>query len=365
MTGRIVQALRRLLPLVVGGIAAMAASEQTVYLGTGGGGARGIYRATFAEGEASGVALAAEAHGASWLVHHAGLLVAVGAPDAERAREGAVTTWRIRDDGDLEPLDTASSGGRGPCHCSVVGDGRFVAVANYGGGTVALLPLAADGTLGEPRIVEHRGDGPHPKRQRGPHPHSATPAPDGAFVLACDLGTDRIEVYRLADGALVHHGGADAEPGGGPRHLAFTRDGRRALVNLELTGRVSLFDWDAAAGALAHRQTLSTLPDGFAGGNTTSQVRVSDDGRFAYVGNRGHDSIAVFAVNDEGLAPLARVAVGRHPRHFELSPDGRWLLVANRDDDDLGIYRVGDDGVPVDTGRRVAVPRATCVRFLD
>jgi 6-phosphogluconolactonase len=200
--------------------------------------------------------------------------------------------------------------------------------------------------------------------------HSAVISPDNRFALVCDLGLDRIYAYRL-DAARARleaaqpASTADAA-GSGPRHSAFAADGRRVYVSHELDNTVTAFDFDPAGGALLARQALSTLPAGFRGESAAAEVALHPNGRFLYVSNRGHDSIAVFAVAASGLlSPVDFTpAGGSIPRHFALSPDGAWLVCAHQGSGTLGAFRVDPaTGRLAPSGAPVAVPDPVCVQF--
>jgi 6-phosphogluconolactonase len=259
------------------------------------------------------------------------------------------------------------------CHVAVDRTGRTLLVCNYHRGLVASLPIGPDGTLGEPRIIRHSGHGPHPVRQKEPHVHSSAISPDNRFALVCDLGLDRIYSYRL-DAAQSRLAPAEppftaAAPASGPRHSAFAADGRRFYVSNEIDNTVAAYGFDAASGALSLLQAVSTLPAGFIGESAAAEVAVGPDGRFLYVSNRGHDSIAVFAIAPATgvLSPVEFTPCGgRGPRHFALSPDGAWLVCANQNSSSLSSFRVdGASGRLTPAGEPVAVPDPVCVRFYD
>jgi 6-phosphogluconolactonase len=267
----------------------------------------------------------------------------------ERDAGGVGAFARDPETGQLTLLNRQASHGAAPCYVSLDGSGRHALVANYGSGTVAALPVAADGRLGPATgVVRHEGSGVDPARQQGPHAHMIAPDPTGRFVLATDLGTDRILVYGLDDatGRLTPHDRgpehAATSPGDGPRHFAFGPDGRSLYVINELASTLSVYGYDGDRGALRARRTVSTLPEGVAGDTTGAHVAVSPDGGFVYGSNRGHDSIAIWAV-DRASGELTSVGHeptrGRDPRHFALDPSGRWLLAANQRSDTIVVFR--------------------------
>ncbi|HSV73993.1 MAG TPA: beta-propeller fold lactonase family protein [Chthonomonadales bacterium] len=265
------------------------------------------------------------------------------------------------------------TGGAYPCHLAVAPDGRHVLVANYGGGSVSVVPVLPDGQLG-PRtaLVQHSGSGPNQERQEAPHAHSVNLSPDGRFAYVCDLGLDRVMVYQF-DGsagtlAPAQPPWAATAPGAGPRHLALHPNGRIAYVINELDSTITAFRRDRRTGALTALQTVSTLPDGWRGQSTTAEVVLHPSGRFVYGSNRGHDSIAVFRVDGR----TGRLSVAGHtptggstPRNFVVEPAGAFLLAANQESDSIAVFRIDPaTGGLQDTGHRANVPAPVCLRFL-
>lgn len=362
--------------LVCGNCLASGAVETShwwVYIGTyTGGGSEGIYllRMDAATGALESLGLAAIVQNPSFLALHPKrpLLYAVG----EQAEGGAVSAFDIADDGRLDFLNKSSSVGKGPCHVAVDRDGCHALVANYGGGSVAALPIDASGKLGPASsFIQHAGSSVNPHRQEGPHAHSVTLDAAGRFVFAADLGMDKIMVYRLSepDGVLEPNEPpfAALTPGSGPRHFAFHPNGRFAYVINELSNTVAVFEYDADAGKLTHVETVNTLPEDFKGDNTTAEVRVHPSGRFVYGSNRGHDSIAVFQVNGEtgGLTPAGHTSTGgKTPRNFGIDPSGRYLLAANQDTGNVVAFAIDrETGALTATGQEISVARPVCVTF--
>jgi 6-phosphogluconolactonase len=277
--------------------------------------------------------------------------------------------------GRLAFLNQEATGAGATTFVAVDATGRMAIAANFGAGYVCALPILTDGRLG-PRsaFYEHHGPpGPNRDRQAQAHAHSITISPDNRFALACDLGLDRIFVYRVdpATAGLTPNDppfGA-APPGAGPRHGKFSADGKFFYSTNEMGGSVCVFSWDGARGALSLKQTISTLPPDFRSLNTVAEIRIHPGGRFVYASNRGHDSIAVFARDPDAgtLSPVEIVPCGgQHPRNFALSPDGRWLLCANRDTDNVVLFRVDSGSGRLErTGNEAAVPRPVCVLFCD
>lgn len=257
--------------------------------------------------------------------------------------DGEVTALAVGPDGVPEVINSRSTGGADPCHLAL--HRGFLLSANYGSGSVAVHPVRPDGGLGERTdLVEHTGSGPDPERQAEPHAHQVLPDPRGDFVLAVDLGTDSVYSYRLDDrGRLTPAGTARLHPGAGPRHLAFHPSGRFAYIANELDSTITVAGYER--GVLKPGPRLSTLPEGVptTPRNYPAEVVVSADGRFAYLSNRGHDSVAVFAV-ERGGAALRLVGTtpvgGAFPRHITLDRTGRFLLAANQNSDNVTTFAV-------------------------
>jgi 6-phosphogluconolactonase len=291
----------------------------------------------------------------------------------ERRDAGSVSAFAIdRATGTLTLLNRVSSRGGGPCHLSIDATGRWLFVANYGGGSVAAFPLQQDGKLGEASaFFQHAGSSVNQARQSGPHGHAVTVSPDNRFVLAADLGLDRVFTYRL-DPTVGGLGASDppfaaTPPGSGPRHLAFRPDGRFIYVLSEMLSKVMAFRYDAARGTLAALQTLSTLPDGFTGENSGAEIAAHPGSKFLYASNRGHDSIAGFRIDAATgtLTPLDRVSTqGKTPRSFAIDPSGRFLIAANQNSGTLVVFRIDPDtGGLTPTGTIVQVPSPVSVVF--
>jgi len=267
--------------------------------------------------------------------------------------------------GELTFLNSQASHGADPCNIALDDAGRYALVANYTSGSVAAFPVEEDGRL-QPAssVVQHAGSSVNPQRQEGPHAHMIAPSPDGRFVLATDLGTDRIELYRLEGGELVSHGSAPVEPGAGPRHFAFAPDGSTVYVINELASTMTVYAYDGERGALQPRQTVSALPKGYASESTCAQIVVAPDGRFVYGSNRGHDSIAIWAIAANGTATLIATEPtrGEVPRNVALDPSGVWLLAAHQRSDTIVTFRRDAEsgrltpaGQVTDTGTPVAL----------
>ncbi len=246
-------------------------------------------------------------------------------------------------------------------------------MANYGGGSVAVFPVGNDGRLGEhTAFMQAYGSSVNPKRQAGPHAHCVRVTTDNRLAIVADLGIDKLLVYDFNDrtGSLTADSSKSAsmDPGEGPRHIAMGPSGRFVYVVNELTSSVTVFALDARHGAMKRRQTVSTLPAGFTGTNTTAEILVDRQGRFLYVSNRGDDVIVVFGIDGrEGtLTRMQRVPCGgKSPRHIELDPTGRWLFSANQRSNVLSLFQVGPgDGKLTPTSRSVTLTSPVCVTFV-
>jgi 6-phosphogluconolactonase len=263
--------------------------------------------------------------------------------------------------------------GEGPCHVSLDKTAKVAMIANYGSGSIASYAVKEDGSLSEAvTFVQHEGHGADPKRQKGPHAHSMNVTPDNRYALACDLGLDKVFIYKLdpATAKLTAHGYGEVPPGSGPRHLAFHPDGKHVFVNNEMGMTVTTFLYDADAGTLTALDTVSTLPpeDRDKKGFSTAETVVHPNGKFVYVSNRTHDTIAVFACAP-GTAKLTLIqnaaAEGKIPRNFCLDPSGKWMIVAHQDSNTAALLKVDPEtGKLTFTGKKVPVGGAICIRFL-
>jgi 6-phosphogluconolactonase (cycloisomerase 2 family) len=303
---------------------------------------------------------------------------------ANAAGEGTVSAFAIdRTTGALTLINTVRSGGAGPTYVSLHPSGRFLFVANYFGGSVAVLPVQADGRLGEASDVQvDAGEiGPTRAKNAPPgsfafsghdrtHAHMIEADPSGEFVLHVDLGLDRIYVWRFdaRQGRLTPHEPAwvSLPPGDGPRHFAFHPNGRWLYSIQEEGSTVVLFDY--AAGKLTERQTISSLPPGYAGSNFCSEILVSPDGRYVYAGNRLHDSVGIFAVGENGT--LRHVADewtrGNYPRSFSFAPGGGLFYVCNQRADHVTVFRVDKASGRLEfTGQFVPVGNPSHLVFVD
>lgn len=348
-----------------------------VYIGTSSSPkSQGIYMTRMDEktGALSTPQLAAEAKNPSFLALHPTikfLYACLELPD----KTGGVAGFSIdAASGKLAALNQQPSGGRGPCYVAVDQTGRNLLVANYGSGSIACVPIGDDGKLREPSaVIQHQGSsGPVPKRQDGPHAHWINSDPSNRFVLATDLGLDRVMIYQFdpAKGTLTPNDppAGVLAPGAGPRHLAWHPNGKIAYVINELDDTITVFDYAPERSAMSELQTVPTLPEHYNGDdNTTAEVVVHPSARFVYGSNRGHNSIAIFAADDQGrLTPRGHVSTqGETPRNFAVDPSGQFLLAANQKTGTVVVFRINQDtGELTPTGSTIDVPAPVCIRFL-
>jgi 6-phosphogluconolactonase len=301
-------------------------------------------------------------------------------------KQGTISAFAIgRPDGRLELLNTVRSGGAGPTYVSLHPSGRFLLVANYFGGSVAVLPILADGRLGEATDVKNDSGPIGPRKAtnapRGSfafsghdrtHAHMIQADPSGRFVLHADLGLDQIFVWRFDEkkGLLAANDPPSVAlpPGDGPRHFHFHPNGRWLYCIQEEASTIVLFDYDAERGRLTPRQTISTLPPGFAGSNFCSEILVSADGQFVYAGNRLHDSIAIFSVGKSGELTFVEETCtrGDYPRSFNFGPSGQFLYCCNQRGDNIAVFRVDQKTGGLNfTGHYASVGNPSIVVFLD
>lgn len=285
-------------------------------------------------------------------------------------KAGAICAWSIdRATGHLKAINEVSTKGGGPCHVSLDRRGRMAMIANYGGGSVASYKIEADGSLSEAvSFIQHEGSGPVKSRQAGPHAHSINPTPDNRYAVACDLGTDEVRIYDMAEpiGQLLPHKTVKLAAGSGPRHVAWHPNGRYGYVVNELNSTVTVLMY--SAGDLEEVHSVSTLPEGFKGTNYPAEIRSHPSGRWVYASNRGEDSIAAFSVDAKTgkLAPLGNTPTqGVQPRNFFVEPSGRWLLAANQKTNNVIVFGIDNrTGKLQSTGKGITVGQPVCLRML-
>ncbi len=354
--------------------AVATAAPLPVYFGTGGPGAKGIYRATFdpTNGKFTAAELAAEVAGPGFLaLHPAGdKLYAVanfpGGPGAIGYKLGATGT--------LEVINSAPTGDGGGAHIAVHPSGKFLLTAQYGGGSTALFPLDAEGRLGTAQLIKHQGgSGVVKPVQEKPHAHWVGFSPDGRFALVPDLGLDGIVIYRinLETPALEKHGFAASVPGGGPRHMRFSPDGKFIYLLNELSLSVTTFAWDAAAGTAKQLATVPALSAEVKAKevqNSAAEILVHPSGRFVYSSNRGNDTVTAYRA-DPATSALQVIQVqpvrGAFPRNINLSPDADWLLAAGADSNTISAHKVNPTTgeLTYQTKGVLNVPAPICILF--
>ena len=349
-------------------------NDYLVYAGTyTGKGSKGIYvyRFNSTDGPLTPIGLAAKTPSPSYFVIDTDgkFLYAVQETDS-----GAISTFTIdRESGDLTLIQQISSRGTAPCHLSFDRSGRYLMVANYTSGSVAIFPISVGGTLDEPTaVVQHSGFSVDPVRQNGPHAHAILPSPDNRFVAVADLGTDKVMLYPFDE----KHGTLDAErasaivlsPGDGPRHLVYTADGTELYVLNELSSSVTAFSWNPESEAYQPIQTITLLAPEFKGSNTSAEISLHPTGNPLFVSNRGEESIVTFEIEPDGRLNFAgRVNTGgRGPRHFEIDPTGKWLLTANQHSGNLTLFAVDVQNHTLEqVWNSMALNSPTCVRFIQ
>ena len=289
----------------------------------------------------------------------------------EGTASGAVSAFSLNSDsGELTFLNMQPSHGTDPCHLTVDRTGRYVLVANFASGSVSVYPVQTDGSLGEASdVVQHEGSSIDPVRQRGPHAHAVTLDNQGRFVYVPDLGLDQVIIYELdtEQGRLKPAGAVDVEPGAGPRQVVMHPKGGYAYLINELDSTMTAYAYDEKSGSLSELQTLPTLPEGFDGVSTCAEVQISPSGDYLYGSNRGHNSVVVYAINQDGTLTLKghEGTGGEVPRNFVINPKGDYLLSANQDTGNLVVFRIDEDaGMPVATGESLEVPTPVCVKFI-
>jgi 6-phosphogluconolactonase len=340
---------------------------------------KGIYAYRFdsSTGQATPLGLAAETTNPSFvaLAPNGKYLYAVNEiQNYQGPNSGGVSAFSVdRATGKLTFLNEVPSRGADPCYIIVDKAGRYVLVANYTGGSVAVFPILDSGKIGEAStFIQHTGHGTDPKRQEGPHAHSIDLSPDNRFAFVDDLGLDELLAYKYdtAKGSLVPNDPpfVKLDPGAGPRHFVLHPSGKFAYVVAEMQSSVTALSIDLKAGSLQRLQTLSALPKDFKGENDDAEVQIHPSGKFLYTSNRGHNSIAIFAIDPAKgtLTPVDYVSTqGEIPRSFEIDPTGRFLLAQNQKSDSIVIFRIDQKtGRLTPTGQKLDVGSPVCLKFV-
>ena len=361
--------LRPLMLLIWVFCSGIAYGSDLVYFGTRASGpGQGIFAARFdaTSGHLSALGLVSDITRPTWLIAHPTLPVLYAVSEVGNDGVSEASVFSLAADkatGGLHSLNSVGSGGGGATHLAIDAASNSLFVANYGTGQVAWLPMLPDGRLGLAMAVESNyGTGPH-RRQAAPHAHGVAVDPSHRFVLAADLGADRIFVYHF-DPATRQLTPADpgfvaVSPGSGPRHLVFHPGGRFVFVVTELTAEVVSYRWDAKRGHLQHVQTLSIDEPAFTGEKSAAHIEASHDGRYVYVSDRGTNSMVAYAVSSQSgkLSEVQRISCqGKTPWSFSLDPSGRWLLIANSGSNSIAVFSVDPD-----TGKLTATPESLSI----
>lgn len=354
---------------------AASKSDFLMYVGTyTGKGSDGIYVYRFdaKTGTVKPIGLAAKADNPSFLAI---------SPDekslysvSEVGRGAVVSAFDIdAQSGMLKLRNAVADPGSGPCFVGVDHTGKVVVIANYGSGSVASYQVGADGKLSPAvSMIQHKGSSADPARQKGPHAHSINVSPDNRFAIAADLGLDELLVYKLdaASGQLTPNDPpfTKVTPGDGPRHFTFHPNKRFAYVIAEMHNTVTALNWDAAKGTLTPIESVSTLPPDFKGASDTAEVQVHQNGKWLYGSNRGHDSIAVFDIDQKtGKLKLVQNAPtgGSHPRNFRMDPTGNWLIAANMNGNSMKVFKIDQTtGQLTASGDMLKLTSPVCIKFI-
>jgi 6-phosphogluconolactonase len=382
------RAVALVLPLIFITLFATAAApaakpgKYLFYIGTytqDGSKGKGIYayRYDAATSEITPLGLAAETTNPSFVAPHPNgrFLYAVNeVGNYKGPNSGGVSAFSIdRATGKLTFLNEVASRGADPCYITVDKTGKYVLVANYTGGSVAVFPVLPDGKLGEASaFVQHTGKGTNPERQEGPHAHSIDLSPDNRFAMVDDLGLDELLVYKFdsAKGSLAPNDPpfTKIDAGSGPRHFVLRPDGKFAYVISEMGHTVTVFSNDAANGKLQVLQTITTLPKDFTGRNDDAEIAVHPSGKFLYASNRGDDSIAIYTI-DQSKGTLTQIGIvptgGKEPRSFEIDPTGTLLFAENQNSNTIVLLKIDTTtGLLTPTGKVLEVGSPVCLKFV-
>ena len=350
--------------------------ELRFFIGTyTGGSSKGIFSATLdtETGKITEPTLVAETRNPSFLAIHPSnqFLYAVGeVSEFEGKKSGAVAAFSIdAKSGALALLNKKASKGGTPCHLVLDQKGKFVLFANYGGGNIGAMSIGDDGKLvAATGFVQHVGSS-LTDRQKGPHAHSINLDANNKFAVAADLGLDKLISYEFTDkGELKSVSEHSEKPGAGPRHFTFHPNGKYGYLLNELNATVSALDYDSTSGRFSPLHTLSTLPEDYSGRKGCAEVRIHPTGKFLYCSNRGHDSIAVYRVDENGHLSMTEVVKtgGKEPRNFCIDPTGKFLLAENQNSDTIVVFEIdAKTGKLTPTGQKVNVGKPVCIRFMN
>ncbi len=355
---------------IFGGKAPAIGREAALYFGTSNG---GIYYCRFdpANGRFSELQLAIESPNPNFIAidSDSRYLFAVGGGGPE----GLVSVFSIdRQTCSLSLINKVSSCGQTPCHIAIDNTGKYAVVSNYSSGNMAVFSIEKDGDLSEAiKVIQHKGSGIDPNRQRGPHIHSANFDQQNNYIIVADLGQDKLFQYSFdpvngtVDPGKIPY--VPISPGSGPRHFTFDPSGRYAYLINELNNTITSFNY--AEGQLTETGTVSTLPSDYTSQSYASEIQVHPSGKFLYAANRGHDSIAVFGLDlDSGILKLIEIQPcgGKWPRHFGIDPTGKWLLTANERSDSVSIFRIDEETGRLDQSQNsITIPSPACLKFCN
>lgn len=288
--------------------------------------------------------------------------------------KGAVSSFRFdAASGKLSLINKVSSGGSSPCYVSVDDQSKYVFAGNYGSGSLAAFSLKQDGSLGnDPQYIKHEGSGIDKSRQEGPHVHCTVISPDKKYLLTSDLGTDKIDIYKI-DPSLNSNPltpaameSVSVKPGSGPRHITFHPNGKFAYLVQEMGGMLTIFDYNE--GKLSEKQSITMLSPDFKGKVGAADIHVSADGKFLYASNRGDaNEIVIYSIDKKGMLSLKgrQSSMGKAPRNFVIDPSGNFLLVANQDTNDIFVFnRDQKTGLLSPTGTKIQVVKPVCLKFI-
>ena len=291
------------------------------------------------------------------------------------SKNGSVSAFKImRETHELKFINKVSSGGAHPCYAAVNDDGNFILAANYSGGSISIVPVKNEGGLYDPSdVAQHTGSSINEKRQTAPHAHSAYFGPQQKFIYAVDLGIDKVNIYEFdpENGKLLKNDPAffKAEPGSGPRHMAFHPNAKFAYLISELNNKIIALRIDRVNGGLTKIEEYSALPKDFEGTSYCADIHIHPNGKFLYGSNRGDNSIVIFEIDEEsGKLNLVghESTRGDWPRNFVIDPSGKFLLTANQKSNDVMIFKINPTtGELIFTNQTITVPSPACVKFLN